>query len=340
MHSILVTGGAGYIGSHTVYELLSKNFDVVVLDNFSNSNIEALNRISNHLDCSLNIIDGDLCNFDIVNEIFSDYKITNVIHFAGSKSVSESIYNPMLYYQNNVNATINLLKAMSINRVKNIVFSSSATVYGHPIKLPLLETMPLGEPTNPYGRSKIIIESILSDLYSSDNDWNIAILRYFNPVGAHSSGMIGEDPQGIPSNLMSYIAQTAIGNLPYVEIFGNDYDTPDGTGIRDYIHVVDLAKGHLAALNACNNKIGLQSINLGTGRGVSVLDLVTTFSKINNIDVPYKIVNRRPGDVPICIAGVNKAHKILGWRANLGIDDMCKDAWKWQSLNPYGYKKI
>ena len=282
MHSILVTGGAGYIGSHTVYELLSKNFDVVVLDNFSNSNIEALNRISNHLDCSLNIIDGDLCNFNIVNKIFSDYKITNVIHFAGSKSVSESIYNPMLYYQNNVNATINLLKAMSINRVKNIVFSSSATVYGHPINLPLLETMPLGEPTNPYGRSKIIIESILSDLYSSDNDWNIAILRYFNPVGAHSSGMIGEDPQGIPSNLMPYIAQTAIGNLPYVEIFGNDYDTPDGTGIRDYIHVVDLAKGHLAALNACNNKLGLQSINLGTGRGVSVLDLVTTFSKINN----------------------------------------------------------
>lgn len=339
MKSILVTGGAGYIGSHTVLELLLAKFNVIVVDNFSNSSRLSLDRVATLSGSSVTIVEGDLCDQVVLDKIFQNFDILSVIHFAGLKSVGESAHDPISYYENNVLATVNLLMAMKCHGVKQIVFSSSATVYGVPVKLPLLEDMALGEQTNPYGRSKYMIEAMLSDLYKSDSDWSIVILRYFNPVGAHSSGMIGEDSKGTPNNLMPYITQTAIGKLPEIKIFGNDYETVDGTGVRDYIHVVDLAKGHLAAVNLCQKTAGLEKINLGTGFGVSVLDLITTFSKVNKVKVPFSVVERRPGDVAICVAGTKKAKEVLGWRAKLNLEDMCRDSWNWQSLNPDGYKK-
>ena len=338
MESILVTGGAGYIGSHTVLELLLAKFNVIVVDNFSNSSRLSLDRVAALSGSSVTIVEGDLRDQGVLDGIFLNFDILSVIHFAGLKSVGESVSDPISYYENNVLATVNLLMAMKCHGVKQIVFSSSATVYGVPVTLPLLENMALAEQTNPYGRSKYMIEAMLSDLHKSDGDWSIVILRYFNPVGAHSSGMIGEDSKGIPNNLMPYITQTAIGKLPEVKIFGNDYDTADGTGIRDYVHVVDLAKGHLAAVNMCQKNAGLERINLGTGLGVSVLDLITTFSKVNKVKVPFSVVERRPGDVAICVAGVKKAQEVLGWHARLNLADMCRDSWNWQSLNPDGYK--
>lgn len=338
MKSILVTGGAGYIGSHTVLELLLAKFNVIVVDNFSNSSRLSLDRVAALSGRSVTIVEGDLCDQSVLDKIFQNFDILTVIHFAGFKSVNESLNDPISYYKNNVLATINLLMAMQCHGVKQIVFSSSATVYGTPIKLPLIEDMALTEQKNPYGRSKYMIEALMSDLHKSDSDWSIVILRYFNPVGAHSSGMIGEDSKGIPNNLMPYITQTAIGKLPEVKIFGNDYDTVDGTGVRDYIHVVDLAKGHLAAVNMCKKNAGLEIINLGTGFGVSVLNLISTFSKVNNVKVPFSVVERRPGDVAICVAGVKKAKEMLGWHATLNLEDMCRDSWNWQSLNPDGYK--
>jgi UDP-glucose 4-epimerase len=338
MESILVTGGAGYIGSHTVLELLLAKFNVIVVDNFSNSSRLSLDRVAALSGRSVTIVEGDLRDQGVLDGIFLNFDILSVIHFAGLKSVGESVSDPISYYDHNVLATVNLLMAMKCHGVKQIVFSSSATVYGVPVTLPLLENMALGEQTNPYGRSKYMIEAMLCDLHKSDGDWSIVILRYFNPVGAHSSGMIGEDSKGIPNNLMPYVTQTAIGRLPEVQIFGNDYDTADGTGVRDYIHVVDLAKGHLAAVNMCQQNSGLERINLGTGFGVSVLDLITTFSKVNKVKVPFSVVERRPGDVAICVAGVKKAQELLGWRATLNLADMCRDSWNWQSLNPDGYK--
>ncbi len=338
MESILVTGGAGYIGSHTVLELLLAKFNVIVVDNFSNSSRISLDRVAALSGSSVTIVEGDLRDQDRLDEIFLNFDIRTVIHFAGLKSVSESVSDPILYYENNVVATFNLLTAMKYHGIKEIVFSSSATVYGVPVTLPLLEDMTSAEQTNPYGRSKYMIEGMLSDLYKSDSDWGIVILRYFNPVGAHPSGMIGEDSKGIPNNLMPYVAQTAIGKLAEVKIFGNNYDTPDGTGVRDYIHVVDLAKGHLAAVNMCQKNTGLERINLGTGLGVSVLELITAFSRVNKVNVPFSVVDRRPGDVATSVAGVKKAREMLGWSTSLNLEDMCRDSWNWQSLNPGGYK--
>jgi UDP-glucose 4-epimerase len=333
---ILVTGGAGYIGSHTVVELLNAGYDVVVLDNLSNSKEEALKRVKRITGKDFKFYLKDLNYIDEIREVFAAEKIDAVIHFAGLKAVGESVRIPLRYYQNNINGTLNLIQAMTEYNVKNIVFSSSATVYGNPHAVPIKEDFPLSA-TNPYGRTKLFIEQILADVYQSDKNFNIVVLRYFNPIGAHKSGLIGEDPNGIPNNLMPYITQVAIGKLPYLNVFGDDYDTPDGTGVRDYIHVVDLAVGHIKSLDVIKRSCGYKVYNLGTGRGYSVLEVVNAFKDANNVDIPYKIAPRRPGDVAVNYADPSLAQKELGWKAENGIFEMCADSWNWQKNNPQGY---
>ena len=334
--SILVTGGAGFIGSHTVVELLENNEDVIVVDNLSNSKKEALNRVEEITGKSLTFYKTDLLDKEGLDEIFSNHEIDSVIHFAGFKAVGESVEKPLSYYHNNITGTIYLCEVMAQHNVTDIVFSSSATVYGDPETVPIQEDFPLTA-TNPYGRTKLFIEKILRDVHTSDDSWNIAVLRYFNPVGAHESGRIGEDPNDIPNNLMPYITQVAVGKLDKLSVFGDDYPTHDGTGVRDYIHVVDLAIGHLKALDKLQANPGVVTYNLGTGQGYSVLDVVNAFEKASGQDVPYKITDRRPGDIASCYADPTKAEKELGWTAKRDIVEMCKDAWRWQSQNPEGY---
>ncbi len=334
---ILVTGGAGYIGSHTCVELLERDHEVVVLDNLSNSSSKALDRVKQITGKDLDFYETDLLDKSGIATIFKEHKdIDAVIHFAGLKAVGESVSQPLRYYHNNITGTLNLIEAMDAAGVTAIVFSSSATVYGNPAKLPITEDFPLSV-TNPYGRTKLMIEEILSDLHVSDPKWHITLLRYFNPVGAHPCGDIGEDPRDIPNNLMPYVARVAIGQLPCVNVFGNDYDTPDGTGVRDYIHVTDLARGHICCLPKLMEKAGVNIYNLGTGRGYSVLEMIKGFQKACGHDVPFKIAPRRPGDIAACWADPSKARAELGWKADLDIDDMCKDAWHWQQKNPKGY---
>ncbi|KAF2076905.1 hypothetical protein CYY_001808 [Polysphondylium violaceum] len=333
---VMVTGGAGYIGSHTVVEMVNAGFTPIIVDNFSNSSMEAIKRVEEITGKQIEFHNIDLLDEKGLDEIFETRNINSVIHFAGLKAVGESNKVPIKYYENNINGTVNLLKLMDKHGVKKLVFSSSATVYGDPHTVPITEEFPLSA-TNPYGRTKLYIEGVMQDVCASDSEWNCVLLRYFNPVGAHPSGQIGEDPKDIPNNLMPYITQTAIGKRPVLNIFGNDYNTPDGTGVRDFIHVVDLAKGHIAALSALYRKKGCHAYNLGTGRGYSVLEMVEALKKASGKDVPYQIVARRKGDVGSSYADPSKAFKELGWRATLNQDDMCRDAWKWQSLNPNGY---
>ena len=325
---ILVTGGAGYIGSHTCVELLDAGYDIVVIDNFSNSKKEVIDKIKKISGKDFSFYEGDCQDKKILKKIFKENKISSVIHFAGFKAVGESVQKPLMYYRNNIDSTLSLLEVMNEFNVKSIVFSSSATVYGNPKSLPIKEDFPLST-TNPYGSTKLMIEDILRDLYTSDNNWSIAILRYFNPIGAHSSGLIGEDPNGIPNNLMPYIVKVANNELSYLSVFGNDYNTHDGTGVRDYIHVVDLAKGHIKAIEKVLKDKGCDAYNLGTGNGYSVLDLVNTFKKVNNVEVKYKIVERRPGDIDSCYADPSYAKEKLDWEAKLGIEDMCMDAYNY-----------
>lgn len=337
MRRILVTGGAGYIGSHTCVELLQVGYQVVVVDNLSNSKVESLTRVQELSGKRLEFYQVDLLDQAALEAVFRARAVDAVIHFAGFKAVGESVVMPLRYYHNNVSGTLILLKTMKAFGVRHLVFSSSCTVYGDPHKVPITEDFPLSA-TNPYGRSKLMIEDILRDLYNADHSWNIALLRYFNPVGAHPSGRIGEDPNGIPNNLMPYIAQVAVGKLPYLRVFGNDYPTPDGTGVRDYIHVVDLALGHLKALEKLSTNPGLVTYNLGTGRGYSVLEVVRAFERASGRKIPYQIVERRPGDVAITYADPSRANRELGWMAERGLDEMCADAWRWQSANPNGYE--
>ncbi len=335
MH-VLVTGGAGYIGSHTVLELLNEGHEVIVIDNLSNSSEEAIRRVESITGKTITFYETDLLNEQEVTQVFERHPIDSVIHFAGYKAVGESVQKPLMYYQNNIDSTLILCGLMKKHGIKNIVFSSSATVYGDPASVPITEDFPLSA-TNPYGRTKLFIEYILKDLYKADNSWNIALLRYFNPVGAHKSGMIGEDPNDIPNNLMPYVAQVAVGKLEQLSVFGDDYPTHDGTGVRDYIHVVDLAIGHLKALEKLESDPGLVIYNLGTGKGSSVLDMVKAFEEASGQKVPYRITERRPGDVASCYADPSKAEKELGWKAERGIHEMCEDTWRWQSQNPDGY---
>ncbi len=325
---ILVTGGAGYIASHTNVVLLNSGYDVVAVDNFSNSNIESVKNVEKITGKTITFYEGDVCDKDILRKIFTENAIDAVIHFAGLKAVGESCAMPIKYYQNNLISTLSLLEVMKEFNVKKFVFSSSATVYGTPERLPIDEECSLST-TNPYGSTKLMIEEILRYVYASDNSWHIVLLRYFNPVGAHESGLIGEDPKGIPNNLMPYVAKVAHGELPYLNVFGNDYDTPDGTGVRDYIHVMDLAEGHLAALEYIDN-YGVEPINLGTGVGYSVLDMVKAFEKASGRPVPYKIAPRRPGDIATCYALPDKAKKEIKWSAKRNLDDMCRDLWNFQ----------
>lgn len=334
---VLVTGGAGYIGSHTAVQLLEAGYDIVVLDNLSNSSEEALSRVKKITGRDFKFYKADLLDYEATDAVFCENDIDAVIHFAGLKAVGESVSIPLRYYHNNITGTLNLLDIMAKHGVKKIVFSSSATVYGDPHTVPIKEDFPLSC-TNPYGRTKLMIEEILRDLYVSDKEWDIAILRYFNPVGAHESGLIGEDPNGIPNNLVPYISQVAVGKLACLSVFGDDYDTPDGTGVRDYIHVIDLANGHLKALEKISSSVGVVTYNLGTGTGYSVLDMVRAFGKACGHDVNYKIAPRRPGDIGACFADPEKAERELGFRAEKTLDDMCRDTWRWQSNNPNGYK--
>lgn len=322
---VLVTGGLGYIGSHTVIELIEEGFEPIVIDNLSNSKLEVKDKIEKITGKKLKVYIEDVCNEESLDKIMTENNITDVIHFAGYKAVGESVAKPIMYYENNLLSTINLLKQMKKHHVKNIIFSSSATVYGQPEKLPITEDSKVGGTTNPYGTTKLMIEKILSDVYKSDNEMNITILRYFNPVGGHVSGLLGESPNGIPNNLMPYIVRVAVGKLECLSVFGNDYDTKDGTGVRDYIHVVDLAKGHIAAIKHMN---GLRYYNLGTGTGYSVLELVNAFEKVNNLKVNYKIVERRPGDIASCYADPSKALKELNWKAEKTLEDMMKDSYR------------
>lgn len=333
--AVLITGGTGYIGSHTCIEFLNANYDVVVADNFSNSKEEVLKRIKEITDKDVKFYKTDIRDKEALRLIFSENSIESVIHFAGLKAVGESVSIPLKYYDNNIWGTVNLLEVMNEFNVKKIVFSSSATVYGYSKEVPFKENLPLSA-TNPYGRTKLMIEEILGDLYNSDNSWSIALLRYFNPIGAHESGKIGEDPNGIPNNLMPYITQVAVGKREKLSVFGDDYETHDGTGVRDYIHVTDLAKGHLYAMRKVNESSGIDSYNLGTGKGYSVLDLVKAFENVNNIKIPYIITERRPGDIDSCYADPSKAEKILGWKAEKTLEDMCLDSWRWQKNNPEG----
>jgi len=336
--SILVTGGAGYIGSHTCVELLEAGYDIVVVDNFSNSKPEALRRVKEITGKDFKVYAVDLLDREALDKVFSENDIEAVIHFAGFKAVGESVAIPLKYYYNNITGTIILCEVMQKYGVKKIVFSSSATVYGKPKSVPIREDFPLC-PTNPYGRTKYMIEEILKDVYVADNEWSIILLRYFNPIGAHESGRIGEDPNGIPNNLMPYITQVAVGKREKLYVFGNDYDTHDGTGVRDYIHVVDLAKGHIKALEKAMKGSGVDVYNLGTGTGYSVLDVVKTFERVNGVKIPYVITHRRPGDVDKCFADPTKAHKELGWKAEKNLEDMCRDSWNWQRNNPNGYEE-
>ncbi|RDU37119.1 UDP-glucose 4-epimerase GalE [Neobacillus piezotolerans] len=335
--AILITGGAGYIGSHTALELLQAGQDIVIVDNFSNSKITSLYEVRNLTEREFKFYEVDLLNRGDLEAVFQENQIDAVIHFAGLKAVGESVSIPLFYYQNNITATLNLCDVMKKNGVKKLVFSSSATVYGIPERNPITEECLLGA-MNPYGRTKLMIEEILRDIYISDPSWSISLLRYFNPIGAHESGRLGEDPNGIPNNLMPYITQVAIGKLQELQIFGNDYPTVDGTGVRDYIHVVDLALGHLRALGQVMETTGIEAYNLGTGKGYSVLELIYAFEKVTGVHIPYKIVDRRPGDVAVCYADPTKARVELGWKAVKGIEDMCRDAWMWQQMNPNGYK--
>lgn len=337
METILVTGGAGYIGSHTCVELLNSGYDVVVFDNLYNASKESLRRVEKITGKKVKFYEADMRDKAAMEKIFAENKIDAVIHFAGLKAVGESVQKPLMYYDNNISGTLVLLEVMGKAGCKKIVFSSSATVYGDPERLPIDEECRLSV-TNPYGSTKLMLENIMRDLYVADNTWNIILLRYFNPVGAHESGLIGENPRGIPNNLTPYIAQVAGGKLKEINVFGNDYPTPDGTGVRDYIHVVDLAKGHIAALNKVRTS-GVHVYNLGTGNGYSVLDVIHAFEKACGKKLPYKICPRRAGDIASCYARADKALKELGWKAELGIEEMCASLWKWQTMNPDGYEK-
>lgn len=336
--TILVTGGAGYIGSHTTILLIEAGYEVILFDNFSNASKESIKRVENIVGQTITLIEGNVCSSEDLDAVFANDSIDAVIHFAGLKAVGESVDKPLKYYENNINGTITLCKTMAKYGCKSIIFSSSATVYGDPHTTPILENFPLSA-TNPYGRSKLFIEEILRDVYVSDNDWNIILLRYFNPVGAHPSGTIGEDPNDVPNNLMPFIAQTAVGKRAFLSIFGNDYNTEDGTGVRDYIHVMDLAEGHVKALNIIDSLNQVMTINLGTGTGYSVLDMVKSFEKASGRSVPYKIAPRRAGDIASCFANPQYAKQVLNWEAKHDIDAMCEDTWRWQSKNPNGYKE-
>jgi UDP-glucose 4-epimerase len=337
--AILITGGAGYIGSHTCVEMLNAGHEIVVVDNYINSKPESLKRVREITGKSFKVYHFDLLDEQNLEKVFSENKIDAVIHFAGLKAVGESVKIPLWYYHNNITSTVILCKVMKKFNVKKLVFSSSATVYGLSERVPISEDSALGV-MNPYGRTKLMIEEILSDLYASDHSWSIALLRYFNPIGAHESGRIGENPNGTPNNLMPYITQVAVGKLKELSVYGKDYPTKDGTGVRDYIHVVDLAKGHLKALGKVTETTGVDAYNLGTGKGFSVLELVSTFEKVADVKIPYKITDPRPGDIAVCYADPTKAGQELGWTAEKGIEEMCADSWRWQSNNPNGYDEM
>lgn len=335
---VLLAGGAGYIGSHTCVELIKEGHEVVIADNFSNSCPEAVKRVEELTGKNIRLYEADVCDKDAVDRIFAENELDAVIHFAGLKAVGESVEKPVEYYRNNIDSTLTLLESMKKYNVNKFIFSSSATVYGTPISVPLVETMPTGSPTNPYGWTKLMMEQILTDTANANPEMSIVILRYFNPIGAHESGRIGEDPNGIPNNLMPYITQVAAGRLKQLGVFGNDYPTHDGTGVRDYIHVVDLAKGHVKAIDYSAEHKGTEIFNLGTGTGYSVLDIVKAFVKANGIDIPYEIKPRRAGDIAECFADATKAKELLGWVAEKNLEDMCRDSWNWQSNNINGYK--
>lgn len=335
--NVLVTGGAGYIGSHTCIELIQAGYTPIVVDNFCNSNPKSLERTAEIAGRKIELIEGDVCDAVLLEQIFSDYEIECVIHFAGLKAVGESVQIPLAYYQNNLISTMTLCNVMEKFGVKKIIFSSSATVYSGDNEMPLSETAKTGTCTNPYGWTKYMTEQILRDITKADPAWSVVLLRYFNPIGAHPSGRIGEHPNGVPNNLMPFIAQTAIGKRDHLNIFGNDYPTPDGTGVRDYIHVVDLARGHVAAVRYLNTHAGEAIFNLGTGRGYSVLEMVHTFETVNQVRVPYEIAERRPGDLAVCYADPTKSREVLGWMAEYTLQDMCRDSWNWQFHNPNGY---
>lgn len=334
--AILVTGGAGYIGTHTCIELIKAGYEVVVYDNFSNSSPEAVHRTEKIVGKKITLIEGDILDKEKMREVFKNYNIDSVIHFAGLKAVGESVGIPIKYYHNNITGTLLMLEVMQEFGVKKIVFSSSATVYGMNNIVPFKEDMPTSA-TNPYGWTKQMIEQILRDVYVADSEWSIVLLRYFNPLGAHESGTIGENPNGIPNNLMPYITQVAVGKREILTVFGDDYDTPDGTGVRDYIHVMDLADGHVEAVKYNETHTGVEAVNLGTGKGFSVLEVINTFETVNNVKVAYKIAERRPGDIASCYADVEKAKRLFGWETKKTLEDMCRDSWNWQSNNPEGY---
>lgn len=339
MKNVLITGGAGYIGSHTAVELLNKNYNVIVYDNLSNSSRISIDRVEEITGKKISFYEADILDKAKLKEVLVNEKIDVLIHCAALKSVGESVSKPLEYYHNNLTGTLTTLEAMKEVGCKNLIFSSSATVYGNPKSVPITEDFPKGECTNPYGWSKSMMEQIMIDLQKSDSAWKIVLLRYFNPIGAHKSGKIGEDPQGIPNNLLPYIAQVAVGKLDYLRVFGDDYDTVDGTGVRDYIHVVDLAKGHVCAIDKLDSLDGVSIINLATGNGYSVLEVVKAFEEASGRKVPYKIVGRREGDIANCFADATKAYKVLGWKAEYGIKEMCEDSWRWQKNNPNGYEE-
>lgn len=337
--TILVTGGAGYIGSHTIIQLYAAGYDVVVVDNLCNSSRESLKRVASITGKEVPFFEADIRDRKALDKVLEANDVYACIHFAGLKAVGESVAKPYEYYENNINGTLVLIDALRSHGCKNIIFSSSATVYGNPAQIPITEECPKGHCTNPYGQTKSMLEEIFMDIQKADPEWNVVLLRYFNPIGAHESGLIGEDPNGIPNNLMPYITQVAVGKRKELGVFGNDYDTHDGTGVRDYIHVVDLASGHVKALGAIEKSCGLAIYNLGTGHGYSVLDVVGAFEKVNGVKVPYSIKPRRPGDIATCYSDPAKAERELGWKARFGIEEMCRDSWHWQSKNPDGYKK-
>ncbi|MCR4815792.1 MAG: UDP-glucose 4-epimerase GalE [Bacteroidales bacterium] len=338
MSRILVTGGAGFIGSHTIVELHQAGHEVVVVDNLSNSSPESLNRVKAITGKPIAFYQVDIRDHEGLDKVLCEHPCDACIHFAGLKSVGESVEKPWEYYENNIGGTLVLLDVLRKHNCKNIIFSSSATVYGDPVEIPITEQCPKGQCTNPYGWTKSMLEQVMMDIQKADNDWNVVLLRYFNPIGAHPSGTMGEDPNGIPNNLMPYVTQVAIGIRKELGVFGNDYNTHDGTGVRDYIHVVDLARGHVAALKAIGRKCGLAIYNLGTGHGYSVLDVVNAFVKVNGVPVPYSFKPRRAGDIATCYSDPSKAERELGWKAEYGIEEMCRDSWNWQRKNPNGYK--
>jgi len=337
--AILITGGAGYIGTHTSVELINSGYEIILVDNFSNSKAVAIKRVEQITGKNIQIVNADIRNSDALSKVFEENSIDGVIHFAGLKSVNESIDDPIGYYDNNIAGTINLCKVMNKFNVKKIIFSSSAVVYGNPKTVPIKENFPVST-SNPYGQSKLMTEQILNDIYLSDNDWQIALLRYFNPVGAHESGLIGESPNGVPNNLMPYISQVAVGKLKKLYVFGADYDTKDGSCMRDFIHVVDLAKGHVKALDyfKCQKAGDVLTLNLGTGKGYTVLELINTFKKVSGKNIPYEIIERRPGDIAISYASAELAQELISWKSKYNLEDMCRDTWRWQSKNPNGYQ--